>query len=329
MTDTALLLNKSQLIEIYRDMLTIRRFEEKAIDLFGKGLIPGLIHLSIGQEAVATGVCANLRKDDYILSTHRGHGHCLAKHADPSKMLAELLGKETGYCKGRGGSMHIGVPELGILGCTGVVGAGIPIATGVGLSIQVRGSDQVVVSFFGEGASNSGAFHEGINLAAIWNLPVIFVCENNLYMEFTPSKETTRVADIAEKAAAYKIPSEVVDGMDVLKVYEAARRAVQRARSGGGPTLLECKTYRYRGHHEGDVKRGATYRSEEEIKAWEARDPISLLRSHLLNSKAASEQELSRIQQEVEARIEEAAKFAVESPAPSAATVTDYVFVSK
>ncbi len=329
MTDTALLLNKSQLIEIYRDMLTIRRFEEKAMDLFGKGLIPGLIHLSIGQEAVATGVCANLRKDDYILSTHRGHGHCLAKHADPSKMLAELLGKETGYCRGRGGSMHVGVPELGILGCTGVVGAGIPIATGVGLSIQVRGTDQVVVSFFGEGATNSGAFHEGLNLAAIWNLPVVFVCENNLYMEFTPIKETTRVADMAEKASAYRMPSEVVDGMDVLKVYEAAKRAVQRARTGGGPTLLELKTYRYRGHHEGDVKRGATYRSEEEMKAWEARDPIVLLRDHLLKSKAATEQELNRIQQEAEARIEEAAKFAVESPAPSPDEATDYVFVSK
>jgi TPP-dependent pyruvate/acetoin dehydrogenase alpha subunit len=329
MTDASLLLDKSQLLEIYRDMITIRRFEEKAMDLFGKGLIPGLIHLSIGQEAVATGVCANLRKDDYILSTHRGHGHCLAKHADPSKMLAELLGKETGYCKGRGGSMHIGVPDLGILGCTGVVGAGIPIATGVGLSIQVRGTDQVVVSFFGEGASNSGAFHEGINLAAIWNLPVIFVCENNLYMEFTPIKETTRVSDMAEKAAAYKIPSEVVDGMDVMKVYQAAGRAVQRARSGNGPSLLEFKTYRYRGHHEGDVKRGATYRSEEEIKAWEARDPILSLRNHLLKSNGVSEEELTRIQQEVEARIGEAADFAIESPSPSPGTVTDYVFVSK
>jgi TPP-dependent pyruvate/acetoin dehydrogenase alpha subunit len=225
--------------------------------------------------------------------------------------------------------MHIGVPELGILGCTGVVGAGIPIATGVGLSIQVRKTDQVVVSFFGEGASNSGAFHEGLNLAAVWNLPVIFVCENNLYMEFTPIKETTRVTDMADKAAAYGIPSEVADGMDVLKVHEAARRAVQRARSGGGPTLLELKTYRYRGHHEGDVKRGATYRSEEEMKAWEARDPILQLRDHLLKSHAATEQELNSIQQEVEAHIEEAAKFAIESPAPSADTVTDYVFVSK
>ncbi len=320
------MLEKPQLVELYRTMLTIRRFEETAIDLFGKGVIPGLIHLSIGQEATATGICANLRKDDYILSTHRGHAHCLAKGADPSKMMAELLGKETGYCKGRGGSMHIGVPEIGILGCTGVVGSGIPIAAGVGLSIQVRGTDQVVVSFFGEGATNTGAFHEGLNLAAVWKLPVVFACENNLYMEFTPIKETTLASDMAEKAAGYHIPSEVVDGMDVMKVLEAGKRAIERARSRGGPTMLELKTYRYRGHHEGDVKQGATYRSEEEMKAWKARDPIPAFRDYLTKSQRLPEAEITKVQNEVDARIAEAAKFALESNPPATSTVKQYVF---
>lgn len=323
------LLDKSQLLELYRTMLTTRRFEENAMELFGKGVIPGLIHLSIGQEAVAAGVCANLRKDDYILSTHRGHGHCIAKGADPSKMMAELLGKETGYCKGRGGSMHIGAPELGILGCTGVVGAGVPIAAGVGLSIQVRGTDQVVVCFFGEGATNTGSFHEGMNLAATWKLPVLFACENNLYMEFTPIKNVTPVSDMAEKAAAYRMFHEIVDGMDVTKVYDASRRAVERARSKGGPTFLEFKTYRYRGHHEGDVRRGATYRSEEEIKAWEDRDPVLNLRNQLSKSIGITESEITSIQTEVEARLQEASKFALESPLPRADSVLDYVFAGE
>ncbi len=319
-------LEKSLVLDMYRTMLTIRRFEETAIELFSKALIPGLIHLSIGQEAVATGICSNLRKEDYVLSTHRGHAHCIAKGAEPSRMLAELLGKETGYCKGRGGSMHIGVPELGILGCTGVVGAGIPIATGVGLSIQVRRTDQVVVSFFGEGATNTGAFHEGLNLAASWKLPVVFACENNLYMEFTPIKETTPVSDMAEKARAYRMPSDVVDGMDVLKVHEAAKEAIERARKGGGPTLLEFKTYRYRGHHEGDVKRGATYRSEEEIKQWESRDPILNLRNYLLNSNVVNEAEMTSIDKQIDSLLEEATSFAVNSKPPAIDMVSAFVF---
>ena len=323
------LLDKSRLLEIYRTMLTIRRFEETAMELFAKGVIPGLIHLSIGQEAVAAGMCANLRKDDYILSTHRGHGHCIAKGADPSKMMAELLGKETGYCRGRGGSMHIGAPEVGILGCTGVVGAGIPIAAGVGLSIQVRGTDQVVVCFFGEGATNSGSFHEGMNLAATWKLPVIFACENNLYMEFTPIKDVTPVTDMAEKAAAYRMFHEVVDGMDVTKVYDASGRAVERARSHAGPTFLEFKTYRYRGHHEGDVRRGAAYRSEEEIKAWEDRDPLLSLRNQLSKSIGVTESEITSVQTEVEARLQEASKFALDGPLPKADSISDYVFAGE
>ncbi len=323
------LLDKSRLLEIYRTMLTIRRFEETAMELFGKGVIPGLIHLSIGQEAVAAGMCANLRTDDYILSTHRGHGHCIAKGADPSKMMAELLGKESGYCRGRGGSMHIGAPEVGILGCTGIVGAGIPIAAGVGLSIQVRGTDQVVVCFFGEGATNTGSFHEGMNLAATWKLPVIFACENNLYMEFTPIKDVTPVSDMAEKAGAYRMSHEVVDGMDVTRVYDASRRAVERARSHAGPTFLEFKTYRYRGHHEGDVRRGAAYRSEEEIKTWEDRDPLLIVKNQLSKSVGITESEIASVQREVEARLQEASKFALDGPLPRADSILDYVFTGE
>jgi TPP-dependent pyruvate/acetoin dehydrogenase alpha subunit len=295
------------------------------MDLFGKGLIPGLIHLSIGQEAVPTGVCANLGIHDYILSTHRGHGDCLAKGADPGKMMAELLGKKTGYCEGRGGSMHIGVPELGILGCTGVVASGIPIAVGAGLSIQQRKTDQVAISFFGEGATNAGAFHEGLNLAAVWKLPVIFVCQNNLYMEFTPISETSAVTDIAEKASAYHIPSSIVDGMDVMKVYEGAKPAIERARNGGGPSFLECKTYRYRGHHEGDPKRGAGYRAIQEMEDWEKKDPILRLRNSLLNTYNISEKEMAGVEAEVEKKIDAAGKFAIDSPHPSAEEVTMYV----
>jgi TPP-dependent pyruvate/acetoin dehydrogenase alpha subunit len=306
-------------------MILIRKFEEKAMDLFGKGLIPGLIHLSIGQEAVPTGICANLGIHDYILSTHRGHGDCIAKGADPGKMMAELLGKKTGYCEGRGGSMHIGVPELGILGCTGVVASGIPIAVGAGLSIQQRKTDQVAISFFGEGATNAGAFHEGLNLAAVWKLPVVFVCQNNLYMEFTPISETSAVTDIAEKASAYHIPASILDGMDVMEVYEGAKPAIERARTGGGPSFLECKTYRYRGHHEGDPKRGAGYRATQEMEEWEKKDPILRLRNSLLNVYNFGEKEVSEIDAEVEKKMDEATKFAIDSPHPSAEEVALYV----
>lgn len=304
---------KEKLVEMYRKMLEIRYFEEKVYELYGKNLVPGTIHLYAGQEAVAVGVCANLRKDDYITSTHRGHGHCLAKGADMKRVMAEILGKKRGYCKGKGGSMHIADFSVGMLGATAVVGAGIPIAAGAGLSIKLRGTDQVVACFFGEGASNQGTFHEGINMAAIWRLPVLFVCENNLYAMGTRQSMVMLLENVADRAAAYGIPGVVVDGNDVLAVYEAAGQAVERARRGGGPTLIECKTYRHKGHSRFDP---ATYRPKEEVEAWLKRDPIPRFRSRLLEAGVLTGAEADALEQEVAVEVEEAVKFALEGPYP-------------
>lgn len=244
-------LSNEKLIEMYRKMLEIRYFEEKIGELFVLGALAyarGFIHLYVGEEAVAVGVCAGLRKEDYITSTHRGHGHCIAKGVQLNNVMAEILGKQTGCCKGKGGSMHIADVNVGVLGTSGIVGAGIPLATGVGLSIKLKGSEQVCVSFFGDAASNTGAFHEAINLAAVWKLPVVFICENNLYGITVSAAESTSVKDIADRSKGYGIPGVIVDGMDVIAVYEAASEAIKRAREGLGPTLIECKTYRYRGH---------------------------------------------------------------------------------
>lgn len=323
-------LQKEKLIEMYTKMLRIRRFEETVAQLYREGKIatPGLFHLYVGEEAVAAGACANLRKDDYITSTHRGHGHCIAKGGDVKKMLAELYGKKTGYCKGKGGSMHIAIPEIEVIASSGIAGAGIPIATGAGLSIQYRGTDQVCVCFFGDGASNTGAFHEGINLAAVWNLPVIFVCENNKYAISVSTKKSFRIKDIADRASAYGILGVAVDGMDVLKVYDAVREAVQRARNGEGPSLVECKTYRFLGHHLGDPKLGATYyRSESEIEEWKKRDPIPKLRRKLLEQNILTEEEIQEIANDVKKEVEEAVKFAEESPFPSPEEALEDVYV--
>ena len=302
-----------KLIEMYRKMLEIRQFEEKVYELYGQNLVPGTIHLYAGQEAVAVGVCANLRKEDYIVSTHRGHGHCIAKGADLKRVMAEILGKKTGYCRGKGGSMHIADFSIGILGATGVVGAGIPIAVGAGLSIKLRGTDQVVACFFGDGASNQGTFHEGINMAAIWKLPVLFVCENNLYAMGTRQSRAMLIENISERAAAYGIPGVTVDGNDVLAVYEAAKEAVERAKRGEGPTLIECKTYRHKGHSRMDP---ATYRSKEEVEYWLRKDPIPRFRDRLLEMGILTEGEAKKIEEEVLREIEEAVKFALESPYP-------------
>jgi len=318
--------HKEKLVWMYRKMLEIRKFEEKVSEVWAQGEIPGLVHLYIGQEAVATGACAALRNDDYVISTHRGHGHCIAKGADLKKMMAELLGRATGYCRGKGGSMHICVPEIGIVGCSGIAGAGIPIAVGVGLSIQVRGTDQVCVCFFGEGASNTGAFHEGINMAAVWNLPVVFVCENNLYAISVPYSKSTRGKNIAGRGVGYGIPGQLIDGMDVLSVYQVVSEAVARARACEGPTLIECKTYRYRGHFEGDPKRGLTYRDEEQVKEWEKRDPIENFRLKLLDGNTLSEKEIQKLEREVAASIEEASGFANNSPYPQMEEVSEDVF---
>lgn len=255
-----------------RTMWTIRRFEEAVDELFARGLMHGTMHLSIGQEAVPTGTCLAMRDDDLITSTHRGHGHCIAKGADLERMMAELLAKETGYSRGRGGSMHIADVSTGNLGANGIVAAGVPIAAGAALAQRMHGTDHAVVSFFGDGAVNEGAFHEGVNLAAIWELPVVFVCENNLYGMSMASSKATRIANLSERAAAYGIPGLTVDGNDVQAVYDAAGAAVARARTGQGPSLVEAQTYRWKGHSKSDKN---LYRTRDEIDEWKARDPIS------------------------------------------------------
>jgi len=317
-----LFLTHEKMIELYKNMVTIRRFEEKVSELFAKGAIPGFVHLYIGQEAVAVGVCANLRKEDYIVSTHRGHGHCIAKGANLNKMMAELFGKASGCCKGKGGSMHIADYGSGILGANAIVGANIPIAAGAAFAAKSRGTDQVGVAFFGDGASSTGAFHEGINIAAVWKLPAIFVCENNLYAISTRANRTIPVRNIADKAAAYGIPGVVVDGMDVIAVYDAAHEAVERAKRGEGPTLIECKTYRFCGSFEGDPQ---LYRSKEEREEWRKRDPLNFGRK-LVETGHMTDVELEKIELEIKSTIEEAVKYASESPYPESEEATTDLF---
>jgi pyruvate dehydrogenase E1 component alpha subunit len=314
---------KEKFIEMFRKMVEIRFFEEKVFDLYAQNLVPGTIHLYAGEEAIAVGVCTALKRDDYITSTHRGHGHCIAKGADLKRTMAEILGKKTGYCKGKGGSMHIADFSIGMLGATAVVGAGISIAVGAGLSIKLRKTRQVVACFFGEGASNQGTFHEGINMASVWKLPVIFVCENNLYAMGTRQSRVMNIENVADRAVAYGIPGVVVDGNDVLAVYEATAKAVERARNGEGPTLIECKTYRHKGHSRVDPAR---YRPKEEVEEWLAKDPIKRFREKLLQTKTLTEAEIQRIENEVSAEIEEAAKFAMESPYPEPEEALDDVY---
>ncbi len=312
-------------VGLYRKMLRIRRFEDKVGELFAAGRIPGFVHLYVGEEAVAVGACAALRKGDYITSTHRGHGHCIAKGGDLKYMMAELFGKRTGYCKGKGGSMHIADIRLGILGANGIVAAGIPIAVGAGLSAKMRGTDQVALAFFGDGASNRSTFHEGINLAAIWGLPVIFLCENNLYAQTTPAWAETSVEDIADRAAAYSIPGRVVDGNDVIAVYETVAESVRRARKGEGPTLVECKTYRWRGHWEGDPQK---YRGQEEVKKWMEKCPIKRFEAHLVETGILAEQDCREIDETVMKEVEEAVEFAENSPYPSPEEALEDVYAS-
>jgi len=316
----------ASLIEIYRKMLEIRRFEEGAAEVWAQGRIPGIIHLYIGMEAIAAGACANLRLDDYVTSTHRGHGHCIAKGVPMDKMMAELLGKETGVCKGKGGSMHIVDLSVGLLGCTGIVGSAIPIATGVGLSIKLRETEQCVTCFLGDSVLNTGAFHEGINLASLWKLPVIFVCENNLYGLSTNVSRSISTRDVLRRAAAYDVAGVTVDGMDALAVYDAMEKGVERARNGGGPTFLECRTYRFRGHMEGDPKGGLTYRTEKEVTAWKTRDPINRLRRELLETGVLTEEEATEIEHSVMSAVNAAVAFAERSPYPASAEAMQDVF---
>jgi TPP-dependent pyruvate/acetoin dehydrogenase alpha subunit len=306
---------------MYRTMVRIRLFEERVSKEFAAGNIPGFVHVYIGEEAIATGACANLRPDDYITSTHRGHGHLIAKGGQTDRMMAELFGRQTGYCQGKGGSMHIADTEIGILGANGIVGGGITIAGGAALSAQMRGTDQVVICFLGDGASNRGTFHEGVNMAACWDLPVVYIIENNLYAEKTRITETTRVANLADRASAYGIPDVTVDGNDVIAVYEAVHEAVARARKGRGPTLVECKTYRWHGHYEGDRQ---TYKPKQEIEEWQKKDPIPVFRKKLVEMGAVTAPGSERIDRETAEEIENAVKFARESPFPSPEeTLTD------
>lgn len=305
--------SNEQMLDFYRTMKRIRIFEEKASVLSAGNKIPGTVHLYVGEEAVAVGVCANLTDSDYITSTHRGHGHVIAKGGDTRLMMAELFGKSTGYCKGKGGSMHIADLDLGILGANGIVGGGPPIAAGAALAAQYKGTDAVCVCFFGDGASNQGTTHEAMNLAACWKLPVVFVVENNQFGEFTPQSKHQTIEDVADRAAGYNIPGVIVDGNDVLAVYEAASEAVKLARAGKGPSLLECKTYRVRGHFEGDP---AAYRDEDQARKWAKKDPIERFEKKLLSAEILTQPDLEAIAPEIEKEIEAAVEFAEESPFP-------------
>lgn len=319
-------LSKSQISKMYQGMIKIRYFENKIVELYSSGKMPGIAHLYIGEEAVAIGVCANLTSRDFITSTHRGHGHVIAQGADLKKMMAEILGKKSGYCKGKGGSMHIIDMKKGILGANGIVAAGIPIATGAGYSSKFRGTDQVAVAFFGDAASNHGNFHESLNMAAAWKLPVIYVCENNLYGISVDIRKVTNTKNIADRACAYNIPGYVVDGNDVLNVYEVTKKAVERARNKMGPTLIECKTYRWKGHHLGDP--GIIYRPEEERKAWMDKCPIKSFRERLLKDKVFTQDEIVLFEKEVKEIIEEALDFAMNSPFPGKEEAYEDVFMN-
>jgi pyruvate dehydrogenase E1 component alpha subunit len=314
---------KEKLLWMYEMMVKIRRSEEEASKHFAQGKIPGFVHLYIGEEAVAVGAMANLRDDDVITSTHRGHGHFIAKGGSLKEMWAELYGKRTGVCKGKGGSMHIADLRKGELGANGIVGGGIPHAVGAGLAFKLSKSDRVAVAFFGDGASNQQNFHEGLNLASIWRLPVVFICENNLYQISLPYSKQQAIRSVAERGSAYGVPGVEVDGQDVLAVYEVVKEAVERARKGEGPTLIEAKTYRYMGHFEGDPQ---VYRKKEEVEWWRKnKDPIELFKKKLLDM-GISEEELRAIDAKVEEEVKDAVKFAEESPYPESKELYEDVF---
>jgi acetoin:2,6-dichlorophenolindophenol oxidoreductase subunit alpha len=313
---TTTTVSKDQLLRMYRRMFSIREFEEHANDLYLRALMPGLTHLYEGEEAVAVGICEALRPDDYITSTHRGHGHCLAKGAKPDRMFAELLGKEAGYCRGKGGSMHIADPATGNLGANAIVGGSAAIATGAAFSAKKLGNGRICVCFFGEGALGQGVLYEAMNMAQLWKLPVVYACENNMYNEYTHYSETT-AGEIMARPAAFGIPAETVDGQDVRAVNATASGLVDRARSGAGPSFLLCNTYRYRGHHVGDINR-EYYRSKQEEQKWSSeRDPINILGDWLIEQKIADLAQLEKIQTEVKAEMNAAVEFAIAAPYPT------------
>jgi acetoin:2,6-dichlorophenolindophenol oxidoreductase subunit alpha len=311
------------LLDLYRTMLTIRRFEERCNYLYMQGRIPSTLHLYIGQEAVAAGVCAHLRTDDYLFSTHRPHGHAIAKGVAPRAIMAELFAKSTGCCKGKGGSMHVGDVQVGMFPAVAIVGGNAPLAAGAALAAKWLEKDRVAVCFFGDGAMNEGAVHEAMNMAAIWDLPVVYICENNLYAASTPVPLTFKIEDIAGRAAAYGMPGLVVDGNDVKAVYEVAGEAIAHSRRRQGPVLIEAKTYRLCGHSRSDPR---TYRTKEEEALWEARDPIPNLGRHLQETGLATGESLAAIEREVTALIDDAVQFAEASPPPDPSDTLKHVF---
>jgi TPP-dependent pyruvate/acetoin dehydrogenase alpha subunit len=305
-------------------MARLREFELKIQELYRSGVLPGFVHLYVGEEAVAAGVCAHLSKTDMLWSTHRGHGHALAKGVPGRQVMAELWGKATGCSGGRGGSMHMYAPGYGFMGTNGIVGSGITMSAGGALSAQLRKSGQVAVCFFGDGGSNSGSFYEGLNLASVWNLPVIYVCENNRYATEMSLQRATKSLEIAERAAIFKMPGVAVNGSDVQEVYDAAGAAIARARQDQGPTLIECKTYRFLGHHEGDP--GTDYRTREEVESWKKRDPIKALRERSIAGDAATAREFDAIDEETRVWLEDAVEFGRSSPEPDPRTALDFVW---
>jgi pyruvate dehydrogenase E1 component alpha subunit len=316
-------LSADKQVDLLRQMLTIRRFDSRVLEIYREGIMRGTSHPYIGMEAVGVGACAALRQDDFITSTHRGHGHCIAKGGDIRLMMAELLGKATGYCRGKGGSMHIADVDRGILGANGIVGGGMGIATGSALSAKLKGTDQVTVCFFGDGALNQGILHESSNIAAIWKLPVIFLCENNQYAMSSPAARFTSVPDPSVRAQAYGFPGIKVDGMDVIAVYEAVSEAVARARGGEGPSMVVATTYRYFGHHVGDP---LNYRSKDEVDEWRKSDPIERYKARLLDEHILDETRLQQLEQQVNAAVEEAIEFARTSPDPDPSILMEDIY---
>ncbi len=316
-------LTNQELSGILLRMYRIRFFEQTIKRLYTEGFIRGPLHLYIGEEAVATGACSALRKEDYVVSTHRGHGHYIAKKGNLKKMRAELLGRETGCCKGRGGSMHLVDQKVNLLASSGIVGGGIPIAIGAGFSSYYRDTGQVTLSFFGDGASNQGSFHESLNLAALWKLPVVFICENNLYAITVSASRSLPIKNVADRAISYGIPGRIVDGMNVLSVHKVVQEAVRRAREGKGPSLVECKTYRFEGHWVGDP---IVYRDKEEVDEWKKKDPILNFTKYLLEQHILNKEKLDRIASQAQKEINEAVEFAKKSPFPDIDDAKKYVY---
>ena len=316
-------LTKESKVKMLKDLITIRRFEERTIQMYAAGEFGGYLHPYVGMEAIAAGACAAIEEKDYIVSTHRGHGHCIAKGADLNKMMAELLGKVTGYCKGRGGSMHIADTELKMLGANGIVGGGIPISIGAGFGAKMRGEGEVVLCFFGDGASNNGVFHEALNMTAIFKLPVVYICENNLYAISMCSLDSVACEDIGKRACAYGIPGHIIEGSDPVEVYNTVKKAVKHARDGKGPSLIEAKTYRFYGHHPNDP---AEYRTKEEAEYYKKeKDPLINFKKAMIKEKVLTKKEIEKMEKNIKGEVENAVDFAHESPEPELAVFLEEV----